>query len=221
MSNDTVVSLAAPARVCDPLTDLLRTGARRLIEAAVTAEFVDARSHGATRHPRAVSGTRPERAQVLHQSTVENPGRVHLSLMDACSLNQPSRPEPGQSLRKGGRDAPIPRAPRLSHCRPYPPRNEGDRGGTSPRMRRASALHAVGHLFHRQRAGAFQVSSGPGRHVVGASHVRLEIHQAVFEIAAVVVRRTVEQVAFRVVHPRRYGSYKVPAPACEPFRSIR
>ena len=39
MSNDTVVSLAAPARVCDPLTELLRTGARRLIEAAVTAEF--------------------------------------------------------------------------------------------------------------------------------------------------------------------------------------
>ena len=39
MSNDTVVSLAAPARVCDPLTDLLRTGARRLIEAAVSAEF--------------------------------------------------------------------------------------------------------------------------------------------------------------------------------------
>ena len=37
MSNDTVVSLAAPARVCDPLTELLRTGARRLIEAAVTA----------------------------------------------------------------------------------------------------------------------------------------------------------------------------------------
>ena len=39
MSNDTVVSLAAPARVCDPLTALLRTGVRRLIEAAVSAEF--------------------------------------------------------------------------------------------------------------------------------------------------------------------------------------
>ena len=39
MSNDTVVSLVAPARVCDPLTELLRSGARRLIEAAVTAEF--------------------------------------------------------------------------------------------------------------------------------------------------------------------------------------
>ena len=39
MSNDTVVSLAAPARVSDPLTKLLRTGARRLIEAAVSAEF--------------------------------------------------------------------------------------------------------------------------------------------------------------------------------------
>ena len=39
MSNDTVVSLAAPARVSDPLTELVRTGARRLIEAAVTAGF--------------------------------------------------------------------------------------------------------------------------------------------------------------------------------------
>ena len=39
MSNDTVVSLAAPAPVCDPLTELLRSGARRLIEAAVSAEF--------------------------------------------------------------------------------------------------------------------------------------------------------------------------------------
>ena len=39
MSNDTVVSLAAPARVSDPLTELLRSGARRLIEAAATAKF--------------------------------------------------------------------------------------------------------------------------------------------------------------------------------------
>ena len=39
MSNDTVVSLAAPALVPDPLTELLRSGARRLIEAAVSAEF--------------------------------------------------------------------------------------------------------------------------------------------------------------------------------------
>ena len=39
MGNDDVVSLAAPAAVSDPLTDLLRAGARRLIEAAVSAEF--------------------------------------------------------------------------------------------------------------------------------------------------------------------------------------
>ena len=39
MSNDNVVSLAAPASVSDPLTDLLRAGTRRLIEAAVSAEF--------------------------------------------------------------------------------------------------------------------------------------------------------------------------------------
>ena len=39
MSSDTVVSLATPAPVCDPLTELLRSGARRLIEAAVRAEF--------------------------------------------------------------------------------------------------------------------------------------------------------------------------------------
>lgn len=39
MDNDNVVALAAPAAVSDPLTDLLRTGARQLIEAAVVAEF--------------------------------------------------------------------------------------------------------------------------------------------------------------------------------------
>ena len=39
MSNDTVASLAAPAQLSDPLTELLRTGARRLIEAAVSAEL--------------------------------------------------------------------------------------------------------------------------------------------------------------------------------------
>ena len=39
MGNDKVVSLAVPAVVEDALTELLRTGARRLIEAAVAAEF--------------------------------------------------------------------------------------------------------------------------------------------------------------------------------------
>ena len=40
MSNDIVVSLAAPAPIsAPPLTELLCTGARRLIEAAVSAEF--------------------------------------------------------------------------------------------------------------------------------------------------------------------------------------
>ena len=39
MSNDTVVSLTPPALVPDPLTELLRSGARRLVEAAVRAEL--------------------------------------------------------------------------------------------------------------------------------------------------------------------------------------
>ena len=39
MSNDSVVSLAAPSEVSDPLTELLRNSARRLIQAAVAAEF--------------------------------------------------------------------------------------------------------------------------------------------------------------------------------------
>ena len=39
MGDHNVVSLAAPAAVSDPLTDLLRAGARQLIEAAVSAEF--------------------------------------------------------------------------------------------------------------------------------------------------------------------------------------
>ena len=48
MSNDTVVSLAAPAPVPDPLTELLRSGARRLVEAAVRAEFEEHLSAFAT-----------------------------------------------------------------------------------------------------------------------------------------------------------------------------
>ena len=39
MSNDNVISVATPAEVSNPLTELLRTGARRLIEAAVSVEF--------------------------------------------------------------------------------------------------------------------------------------------------------------------------------------
>ena len=39
MDKDNVVSLAAPGGISDPLTDLLRIGARRLIEAAVSSEF--------------------------------------------------------------------------------------------------------------------------------------------------------------------------------------
>ena len=39
MSNDNVVSLGTPASIGDPLTELLRVGARRLIESAVSAEF--------------------------------------------------------------------------------------------------------------------------------------------------------------------------------------
>ena len=42
MSNDNVVSLAAPAEVSDPLADLLRAGARQLIEAAEFEEFLAA-----------------------------------------------------------------------------------------------------------------------------------------------------------------------------------
>ena len=38
MSNDTVVSLGAPARDSAPFTELLRASARRLIEAAVTIQ---------------------------------------------------------------------------------------------------------------------------------------------------------------------------------------
>ena len=39
ISNDTGVSLVTPAPVSAPLTELLRSGARRLIEAEVSAEF--------------------------------------------------------------------------------------------------------------------------------------------------------------------------------------
>ena len=48
MGNDKVVSLAAPAVVEDALTELLRTGARRLIEAAMSALLFAATGRRAT-----------------------------------------------------------------------------------------------------------------------------------------------------------------------------
>ena len=57
------------------------------------------------RHPRGVSGTRPEGAQPLHPSTAENPCRVHLSLMDAWTLarsNNLQDRNPGNHLARAG-----------------------------------------------------------------------------------------------------------------------
>ena len=71
MSNDTVVSLGAPARVWVPLTELLRAGARRL-----TAPL---RGHV----PESIFGyTSPRRycqriAFVLHVCPAENGGPAH------------------------------------------------------------------------------------------------------------------------------------------------
>ena len=70
MSNDNVISLAAPAEVSDPLTELLRNGARRLIQAAVAAEFEEYLSAFETetladgRRPVVRNGHLPER-QIL------------------------------------------------------------------------------------------------------------------------------------------------------------
>ena len=86
MSNDTVVSLAAPARVSDPLTELLRTGARRLIEAAVTAEFEEY-----------LSGFVQEKLPDGRQRVVRNghlPERKILTGLGEVDVRVPKSPQP-------------------------------------------------------------------------------------------------------------------------------
>ena len=73
MSNDTVVSLAAPARVFDPLTELLRTGARRVDRGrghgGVRGVPVGVRSGEAARRTAAGGSQRaPSRAQDSHRA---------------------------------------------------------------------------------------------------------------------------------------------------------
>ncbi|MDZ7686673.1 MAG: hypothetical protein U5O39_18285 [Gammaproteobacteria bacterium] len=46
MANDTVIDLASPEGI-DPLTELLRSGAKKLIAEAVQAELDDALEHDA------------------------------------------------------------------------------------------------------------------------------------------------------------------------------
>ncbi len=50
MSKHTVVSLPDRERITDPLTDLLRSGARKLIEQAIGAELEELLSQNADRH---------------------------------------------------------------------------------------------------------------------------------------------------------------------------
>ena len=78
MSNDNVVSLAAPAAVSDPLTDLnIRTGARRLIEAAVPGP-----SAPSTTGSNATTGSTPR------------PPRAWRAIARSCS---PSTTSPGRT----------------------------------------------------------------------------------------------------------------------------
>ncbi len=41
MSEDSVIEFSAPGAISDPLTELLREGAKRLIEQAIEAELAD------------------------------------------------------------------------------------------------------------------------------------------------------------------------------------
>lgn len=76
MSNDAPVSLAAPARVSDPPGQLLRSGRRRPIEAAVSAEFEPCRP-GFVRVKR-LDGVRGQRA--VHNGQPSDPLTAWLKL---------------------------------------------------------------------------------------------------------------------------------------------
>ena len=98
-------------------------------------------------------------------------------------------------------------------CRPgnpYPPRKR------SCRLRRRSR-----HVRHRKPVGSLEVAPRTGGHVVGAVLGRREGHKRVPTLPAIVVIRPRDQIPVRVVNPRRYGSYKVPASVAEPSRSNR
>ena len=65
MSDDALVSLAAPARESNPPGGLLRSGGRRAIEAAVSAEFEPYLSGFArVKRPDGVKGQRVVRAAI-------------------------------------------------------------------------------------------------------------------------------------------------------------
>ena len=91
MGNDKVVSLATPAVVEDALTELLRTAARRLIEAAVAAEFEECLSGFADeRLPdgrrRVVRNGHVPRREIL-TATPSLPKRATLAFSSGLSLN--------------------------------------------------------------------------------------------------------------------------------------
>ena len=81
MSNDSVVSPATPAEFSDLFTELLRSGARRLIEAAVSAEFEEY-----------LSGLGPEKLAGDRQRVVRNgylPERQNLTGLGEVEVRVP------------------------------------------------------------------------------------------------------------------------------------
>ena len=124
MSNDTVVSLAAPALVPDPLTELLRSGARRLVEAAVRAELEE--HLPAFGHEKLPDG---------RQRVVRN-GRLRRALELASQL--PGRATCPHQLHHLAPAAWLP-TPRQGHRgSPVQRRHRGHRGPQSRRMNNPS-----------------------------------------------------------------------------------
>ena len=117
MSNDTVVSLAAPALAPDPLTELVRSGARRLVEAAVRAELEEHLS--AFGHERLPGGRLPERKILtgLGEVDVRAPKARSRSSSPEPFPSSVAPPTPGR--RVGGRA--VQRSSRLTPRRARPP----------------------------------------------------------------------------------------------------
>ena len=134
MSNDNVVSLATPAGGWDPLTELLRTGARRLIEAAVSAEFEEYRS-----------AFGPEKLPDGRQRVVRNghlPERQILTGLGEVEVRVP------KARSRSGSPAPF----RSSVVPPHPPTAALHRGGAGQAAGGARHRAAVDLCRDRRRA---------------------------------------------------------------------
>lgn len=86
MSEDNVVAFGSPTGIEDPLTELLRTGAKRLIQQAIEAELIEllARFEGTV-------DDQGRRAALAQDPRVQSPGQGHRTSQGATGTREPGQ----------------------------------------------------------------------------------------------------------------------------------